>query len=67
MTQTFPVGLWEHVIALSVSGPFSDLGYKKMDVEVQEKQDALGGFLRSLESDDWRVLVNFDSPANSII
>jgi hypothetical protein len=50
-----------------VSGPFSDLGYKKMDVEVQEKQDALGGFLRSLESDDRRVLVNFDSPANSII
>jgi hypothetical protein len=46
---------------------FFRFGLQKMDVEVQEKQDALRGDLRSLESDDRRVLVNFDSPANSII
>ncbi len=36
-----------------------------MDVEVQENQMPFGGYLRSLESDDRRVLVIFDSPANS--
>ena len=40
-------------------------GLQLVYVEVQEKQDALWGILRTLESDDRRVLVNFGSPTNS--
>ena len=40
-------------------------GLQIVYVEVQEKQDALWGILRTLESDDRRVLVKFDSPTNS--
>jgi len=40
-------------------------GLQIIYVEVQEKQDALWGILRTLESDDRRVLVNFGSPTNS--
>lgn len=41
-------------------------GIQLMDVEVQEKQEVPWGILRSLESDDRRVLVKFNSPADSI-
>ena len=40
-------------------------GLQLVYVEVQEKQDVLWGILRTLESDDRRVLVNFGSPTNS--
>ena len=41
---------------------------KTMDVEVQEKaRKNLRAFLRSLESDDWHVLVKFDSPAKKTL
>ena len=39
LSRIFPVGLWEYVIATFDEEAISNLG-NKMDVEVQENQDA---------------------------